>query len=823
MSKSEKFYRFAVEAGRIGTWDLDLQTEECLISPIMAELMDFSPDQTTVPGAQWRESIIPEDRTLMASALVASNENDEPFDLEFRIALKDGRERWLYSRGAVSRDASGKALRMYGASIDVTERKRADEKLRESEARLRRAIEIETVGIIFFKTDGSITNANDAFLRMSGYSREDLVEGVLRWDEMTPPEWMPHSLKAIEEFESTGRTIPYEKEYLRKDSSRWWALFAATRLDDEEGVEFIIDITESKRAEEELGYQAHLLENIQDAVMATDEQFTLTAWNKGAEDMFGWRADEVLGRKAHEVVPLGYSEEQLAQVQRGICELGQRRSDEVRYHKDGTPIYAEALTIALRGEQGEITGYLSIMRDLTERKESERLRRSEARLRYQAFHDLLTGLPNRHLFLEHLEQALRRTERTRGRKVAVLFMDLDNFKVINDSLGHQVGDVLLTTVAERLRGCLRLDNTLARFGGDEFTVLLDEVAKPNEAERVAERILETFRNPFVLDGREVVVTASIGIALGTASTKNPEELLRDADTAMYRAKGQETPKKYEFFDRSMYERVLVRLNLENEMHHALERDEFVLHYQPIVNLHTGEACGMEALLRWQHPDKGLMHPSQFVPVAEESGLIVPIGNRVMEDACKLAKEVQRSRPRPFFASVNFSAKQLEHPDSVYSVNEVLRRTGLQAGLLLLDITETTYIGAAAAHNSKLDHLNKLGVGISIDDFGMGYSSLSYLKRLPADILKVDKSFVAGLGEDVQDTAIVQMIIDLAHTFGMEVVAEGVESKKQVEQLREMGCDLGQGSYFAKPMPPEEMWGVLQRGILPIRSGPRPGR
>src|SRR5215210_3397613 len=250
MSESEKLHRLAVEAGRIGTWELNLQTEECLISPTMAELMNFSSDQTTVPGAQWQKSIVPEDRTLMSSALAPSIASDAPFDLEFRIALKDGTLRWLYSRGAVSRDASGKAVRMYGATIDVTERKRAEEKLRESEERLRRAIEIETVGVIFFKTDGSITDANDAFLRMSGYNREDLVEGLVRWDEMTPPEWMPHSLKAIEEFKSTGRTIPYEKEYVRKDGSRWHALFAATRLDEEEGVEFIIDITERKRAEE---------------------------------------------------------------------------------------------------------------------------------------------------------------------------------------------------------------------------------------------------------------------------------------------------------------------------------------------------------------------------------------------------------------------------------------------------------------------------------------------------------------------------------------------------------------------------------------------
>jgi diguanylate cyclase (GGDEF)-like protein/PAS domain S-box-containing protein len=682
MSESEKFHRLAVEAGRIGTWDLDLQTDECLISPEMAQLMDFSSEQTIVPGAQWRKSIVPDDRALMSSALAASKENDAPFDLEFRIALKDGTQRWLYSRGAVSRDASGKALHMYGASIDVTE---------------------------------------------------------------------------------------------------------------------------SKRREEQLGYQAHLLENIQDAVMATDEHFTLTAWNKGAEQMFGWRADEVLGRKVHEVVRSAYSEERLDQVLRELSESGQQRTDAVKYHKDGSPIYAEELTIALRGKQGEISGYLSIMRDLTERKESERLRRSEARLRYQAFHDLLTGLANRHLFLEHLEQALRRTGRTRGRKVAVLFMDLDNFKLINDSLGHQLGDVLLTAVSERLQGCLRPHDTLARFGGDEFTVLLEEVANSNEAVQVAARILETFRSPFVLDGREVVVTASIGIALGTASTKNAEEVLRDADTAMYRAKAQGTL-KYEFFDRGMYERTRARLNVEYDLWRALENDEFEVHYQPIVNLGTGETWGVEALVRWQHPEKGLLHPSQFVPLAERNGLIVPIGRLALEDACKLAKEVQRSGPRPrqLVADVNYSARQLEHPESTHAVEELLRRTGLQAGLLQLDITETAYISAAAAHESNLDNLKELGVGISIDDFGMGYSSLSYLKRLPADTLKVDKSFVAGLGEDVQDTAIVQMVIDLAHTCGMEVVAEGVESKKQAEQLKEMGCDMAQGYYFARPLPPEAL-------------------
>lgn len=301
LRKSEEFHRFAVEAGRIGTWDLDLQTEECVISPKMAELMDYPPDQTNVPGAQWRESIVPRDRTLMASALAATIEG-APFDLEFRIALKDGTERWLYSRGGVSRDPSGKALRVHGASVDVTERKRADEKLRRSEERLRRAIEIETVGVIFFKTDGSITDANDAFLRMCGHSREDLQEGLVRWDEMTPPEWMPRSLRAIDEFDLTGRTVPYEKEYVRKDGSRWWALFAAARLDEEEGVEFIIDITKSKRAEEALRESSRRIENILESIaeefFAVDREWRLTYINERAVSRLQKTRDAALTREA---------------------------------------------------------------------------------------------------------------------------------------------------------------------------------------------------------------------------------------------------------------------------------------------------------------------------------------------------------------------------------------------------------------------------------------------------------------------------------------------------------------------------------------------
>jgi PAS domain S-box-containing protein len=348
----------------------------------MAQLMDFSSEQTTVPGAQWRKSIVPDDRALMSSALAPSIASDTPFDLEFRITLKDGAQRWLYSRGAVSRDASGKAVRMYGASIDVTERKQADEKLRESEERLRRAIEIETVGVIFFKTDGSITNANDAFLRMSGYSREDLAEGLVRWDEMTPPEWMPHSLKAIEEFESTGRTIPYEKEFVRKDGSRWWALFAATRLDEEEGVEFIIDITQSKRAEEELRKSGeritNILESITDAFVAVDRQWRFTYINERALTTLQRTREELLGKNMWEEFPEAVGLPAYREYHRAMTSGNSVHFEEFNPWLD---IWVEINAYPSEG------GLAIYFRDITERKRAEeerdRLRTREIEARTQ--------------------------------------------------------------------------------------------------------------------------------------------------------------------------------------------------------------------------------------------------------------------------------------------------------------------------------------------------------------------------------------------------------------------------------------------------------
>jgi diguanylate cyclase (GGDEF)-like protein len=470
--------------------------------------------------------------------------------------------------------------------------------------------------------------------------------------------------------------------------------------------------------------------------------------------------------------------------------------------KDGSVVWVREETVLVRGEGGEPLYVQGILTDTTERKSLEE------RLRHQALHDSLTGLPNRRLFVDRLRHALGRTSRREGRWVAVLFMDLDNFKAVNDSLGHGSGDLLLAAVAERLGRLLRPEDTLARFGGDEFAVIVEDVGAPDEAVRVAERIIEGFGAAFGLEGRDLYARASTGIAFGDARTKTPEDLLRDADTAMYRAK--ESGAGYSVFDMAMHERAVGRLRLENDLRRAVERDEFVVHYQPIVRLDRGEVVAVEALVRWEHPEQGLLEPDEFVPVAEESGLVVPMGERVLKEACLTAKRWQQEYPRipPLVVSVNLSARQLSRPDLAETVEGTLRETGLEARCLSLDVTETVYVRALEGNTGALSRLRKMGVGISIDDFGMGYSSLSYLKRLPTDTIKIDRSFVEGLGEDIEDTAIVGMVIDLAHTLGMEAVAEGVETEGQAALLKELGCDLGQGYRFSRPLTPEEVPGVL---------------
>jgi diguanylate cyclase (GGDEF)-like protein len=425
----------------------------------------------------------------------------------------------------------------------------------------------------------------------------------------------------------------------------------------------------------------------------------------------------------------------------------------------------------------------------------------------QALHDALTRLANRRLFNDRVGHALARTGR-RTTRLAVLFIDLDDFKNINDTLGHSAGDQLLTTVAERVRACIRPADTAARLGGDEFALLLEDLPSDDGARRVAQRVLEALAVPFSLKHKEVTLTASVGIALNEHGD-TVEDLLRKADMAMYTAK-RERKGSFQVFETSMHTQVISRLALEADLQQALNNRELLVHYQPLVNLETGRLAGMEALVRWQHPERGLLHPGDFIEAAEESGLIVPLGAWVLREACRQGREWQNRYPgRDFTMSVNLSPRQFQHSEVVEEVRSALEDSAFPPSSLVIELTEGVMMFDSEDTARQLDALKALGVQLAIDDFGTGYSSLSYLRRLPFDILKIDKLFVDGIAGDATESAFAKAIMKLAQTLRLETVAEGVEAGDQVAELKGLRCDLGQGYYFAKPLPADGIDALLR--------------
>jgi diguanylate cyclase (GGDEF)-like protein len=440
---------------------------------------------------------------------------------------------------------------------------------------------------------------------------------------------------------------------------------------------------------------------------------------------------------------------------------------------------------------GESFGRIWTFSDISSRKEYEQ------QLTYQAYHDAVTGLPNRISLTNHLLAALRKTEWS-GKQLAILFLDLDRFKVVNDSLGHQKGDQLLVQVAKRLRASLRPGDIAARFGGDEFVVLLEDVQDMDDATKVADRIATYMKEPFLLDSHEVTVTASIGIMLGSGLTDVPDDLLRKADVAMYRAKNSGKA-QYQVFSEISSGPVMERLQLEIDLQSAIKRQQFEVCYQPIINIANGEIDTWEALLRWHHPVRGLVPPAQFIPLAEETGLIVEIGAYVLRVACEQAKKWSYGRNAQHM-HINLSAKQFEQIGLVTQIERVLRETELLPAQLMLEITETTMMSNAVTAIKQLEDLKKLGVGIAIDDFGTGYSSLSYLEDFPIDMIKIDRSFIWRLHER---TAIVRAITAMGEALGVNITAEGIETKEQLAYLRAFPCQYGQGFWFSQPLSPLE--------------------
>jgi diguanylate cyclase (GGDEF)-like protein/PAS domain S-box-containing protein len=532
-----------------------------------------------------------------------------------------------------------------------------------------------------------------------------------------------------------------------------------------------------------------------EGVCAVDTQGRLTFANPAAREMLGLLDGDVVGGEDDATPPDEHFDFLHAPAQRAISTHSSIRTDDTPFrHRDGTMFHV-AFTCSPIVEAGTVTGAVIGFRDIAERKAFEE------RLAHRAFHDELTGLPNRRLFLDRLEQALVRSRR-RSQTHAVLFTDVDRFKVVNDGIGHLAGDHLLVAITQRLRKAVRVEDTLARFGGDEFTILLEDIGDADMAIAAAQRVLACLEEPIRLpSGHEVMPTLSVGIALATGEA-TADDVLHDADVAMYRAKGR-GPGRCELFDTAgMRARSMERVELEAALRHALERDEIVVHYQPIFDRSTKIAAA-EALVRWQHPERGLVSPFEFIGIAEENGMIVDIGRRVLETACRDAKSWLTPDGEPVVVSVNLSARQFGQVDLVRQVADVLRTSGLPASQLCLEITESVAVHDIDRTVATLTELKGLGVLLAIDDFGTGYSSLNYLKRFPVDVVKLDRGFVAGMENSKVDEAIIAAVVGLAEAIGLTVVAEGVETESQRAALSKLGCNRIQGFLLARPVPLDE--------------------
>ncbi len=643
--------------------------------------------------------------------------------------------------------------------------------------------------------DGRITRFNHSCEILTGYSAEQAL-GCLLWELLLPLQERSAFINVFKTLSQSNNAQHGKSCWLdRQGDSHLISWNSITLSQPPPAKTHIVitgvDLTEPSRTESEICQLSSAVEQTADSVLITDRFGRIEYVNLAFEKTTGYCREEVIGKRPSIVK----SERNDPEIYRRLWETilaGHSFNDIlINRHKDGSFYYEEKTITPIKNDAGEITHFVSTGKDITERMEVQH------RLYHIAHHDSITNLPNRVLLMDRLHQGIARTSRLEN-MMAVMFLDLDLFKKINDTLGHDVGDELLKVMAARLQRCVHAENTVARLGGDEFAVLLENINSTQEAKKIAASILETVSQPIFLAKRELFISASIGISFFPGDGEDAATLLKSADIAMYHAKARGR-NGYNCFRAEMHVRAFERMSLESQLRHALKQNEFVLNYQPLVELKSGVVIGMEALLRWHSPTLGVISPAEFIPLLEETGMIIDVGEWVLRTACYQAKSWQLHHANPIRISVNLSARQFRESNLSELVAKVLAETGLPSMLLELEITESVVMQNAQQTIDTLRSLSARGIRIAIDDFGTGYSSLSYLKRFPINTLKIDRSFIDDIPDDVDSIAIVEVIITLAHTLKLEVVAEGVEQEVQADFLRNAGCEVMQGYLFSRPL------------------------
>lgn len=762
------------------------------VSPNMVGLTGHAPEQLVgTPAAALY--VRPDERGINVRSV--QDAAGAPVRVEIEIRHRDGGTRWVESFVCALYDGDGRFAGMEGLARDFTEHARTRRTLAESEDRFRRLSDVATEAICIHY-QGKIIDFNKAFEDLFGYSRERFLD-MWAWDVIAPDYVDLAKEKVRLHYEE-----PYEVQGLKSDGSTFpMEIYSKHSWMGERSVRVtsIRDLSERKAAEESLHLLSQAVEQSPVGVVVLDAGGHVEYANSAHQRITGYAAGELSGRPLRAVYD-GKAGAVFEAMWRTLVQGRTWQGEVQNARKDGAPYWQEVDASPVSRAGGGVSHYLVVIEDVTVRKEQE------IRILHQANYDALTDLPNRALALDRLAQEIARAKRV-GRKVVLMFVDLDEFKAINDTLGHEYGDALLVEAAARLGGVARGIDTIARFGGDEFLVIMGDLPDTRAAERVASRIVDVFAAPFVINRRDLIATASIGLAVYPEDGDTAQTLLRNADAAMYQAKTAGR-NRYCFFTPEMNESAEIRLRLEGELRRAIRSSELEVYYQPQVDIASRRVIGAEALLRWNSSVLGPVAPYRFIPIAEASGMIVPIGEMVLTQACRAAKSwIDAGHPQ-FRVSVNVSPRQFQEADLVDKVLGALAATGLPPQNLEIEITEGLLLKTRGETDEMLVALRAAGVRLAIDDFGTGYSSLAYLERYPFTTLKIDRLFLAGMLEKTQRRALVDSMIAMAAGLGLDVVAEGVETEEQYQHLRARQCQLAQGFLFSPAVPEREFTAML---------------
>jgi diguanylate cyclase (GGDEF)-like protein/PAS domain S-box-containing protein len=799
LERSTRNLKRAQHVSKVGSWEFDFAINKIEWSEETYRI--FGLDQSAPINTEiFLAYLQPDDVALRHAAWISALQGDS-YDIEYRIIVL-GEIKWIREQAEFDFGSNGKAEFCFGTVADINHSKQVEAALRESQQSQQTVIDTALDGVIQMDEFGKIKSWNKQAGKIFGWDQDDVMGRSLH-ETIIPHHYREIHQKGFLKVLSGGDpqilNTRVEIEGLHRKGHKLTIELSLTQFKINNKTTFcafIRDVTQRKLEEDQLRLAAKVFESSHESILISDVNNNIVAVNEAFSNMTGYSYEEVKGRNPSLLSSGEHDAEYFRNMWQSIHTLGSWQGEIVDKNKTGQNYYKHMAINAVRNDQDIITHYVSISSDISERKEYDK------NVHFLAYYDVLTGLPNRTLLRDRLGQLIATAHRDSS-QFALLFLDLDRFKYINDSMGHSVGDKLLQSVANRLQSCVREGDTVSRIGGDEFVLLLREIDDMGVSS-VAEKLLLSLATPFNLNGQEISTYASIGIALYPLHATDIDVLMKDADAAMYNAK-ENGRNNYKFFKPEMNFRANQVFLMEKDIRVALEQGQFTLVYQPQVDLATGAICGAEALIRWNHPEKGLIPPSEFIPVAEETGQIVTIGEWVLRTACWRFSEWKKQGLPSISLAVNLSIRQLRQPNLADVIESVLKETDLSAEFLELEITEGIMMGDTKSAMQFLTRMRALGVQMSIDDFGTGFSSLSYLKNLPVDKLKIDQSFVRDIGTDESDAAIIRSIISLGHRLDMKVIAEGVETLEQLDFLRLRGCDEIQGYYFSRPLAADEFF------------------